>query len=59
MTLTDGFFAFSTWPAPVIVPPVPMPETKISTEPSVSFQISLGCRLAVNSGLAGFRTAAG
>ena len=32
--------AFSTWPTPVIVPPVPTPETTMSTSPCVSFQIS-------------------
>ena len=40
MILTEGFFAFSTSPTPVIVPPVPMPETTKSTLPSVSRQIS-------------------
>ncbi|MOA39905.1 hypothetical protein D3C78_1617210 [compost metagenome] len=40
MTFTSGLRDFSTWPVPVMVPPVPMPETRISTVPSVSFQIS-------------------
>ena len=59
MTLIEGFFAFSTWPAPVIVPPVPMPETRISTLPSVSFQISSAVVLRWISGLAGFSNCCG
>ena len=39
-TLTLGFFSFKNSPTPDIVPPVPIPEIKISTSPSVSFQIS-------------------
>jgi hypothetical protein len=35
-----GLSSFSLFPVPVIVPPVPTAATKISTLPSVSFQIS-------------------
>ena len=37
---TLGFFSFRYLPVPVMVPPVPMPATKMSTLPSVSAQIS-------------------
>ena len=37
---TLGLRAFSTWPMPVMVPPVPTPEMTTSTLPFVSFQIS-------------------
>jgi len=40
MTWICGLRAFRTWPRPVIVPPVPTPAMKMSTLPSVSFQIS-------------------
>ncbi len=40
MTWMAGFCSLRYPPAPVIVPPVPMPETRMSTVPSVSFQIS-------------------
>jgi hypothetical protein len=40
MILNEGLRGLSTSPTPVIVPPVPMPETTMSTLPSVSFQIS-------------------
>ena len=46
--------AFSTWPMPVIVPPVPTPEITKSTPPSVSFQISSAVVRRWMSGLAGF-----
>jgi len=36
----EGLRSLSTSPTPVIVPPVPMPDTTISTPPSVSRQIS-------------------
>jgi hypothetical protein len=39
-TCTSGLRCLITWPTPVMVPPVPMPEMKISTLPCVSFQIS-------------------
>ena len=38
--LTSGLSSFKTVATPVIVPPVPTPETSISTFPSVSLQIS-------------------
>ena len=53
-TWKPGLRAFSTWPTPVMVPPVPMPETRMSTAPSVSFQISSAVVLRWISGLAGF-----
>ena len=37
---TSGLCSLSTCPTPVIVPPVPMPDTKMSTPPSVSSQTS-------------------
>jgi hypothetical protein len=40
-----------TWPTPVMVPPVPMPETKMSTLPSVSFQISSAVVVTVDLGI--------
>ena len=39
-TLRSGFLAFSASPQPVIVPPVPTPQTRMSICPSVSSQIS-------------------
>ena len=39
-TFTSGFWDFRYSPTPVSVPPVPTPAIKISTFPSVSFQIS-------------------
>jgi len=39
-TRISGFFSFRYRPAPVSVPPVPTPHTRISTAPPVSFQIS-------------------
>ena len=45
--------AFSTWPTPVMVPPVPTPETTASTAPSVSFQISSAVETRWIRGLAG------
>ncbi len=38
--LNDAFLGLMYWQMPVIVPPVPTPETRMSTRPSVSFQIS-------------------
>ena len=52
MICTPGLRDLSTWPTPVIVPPVPMPATKMSTWPSVSFQISSAVVLRWISGLA-------
>ena len=54
-----GLRGFSTWPTPVMVPPVPMPETKMSTSPSVSFQISSAVVRRWISGLAGFSNCCG
>ncbi len=48
---TEGFLAFSAWPTPVMVPPVPTPATTTSTAPAVSFQISSA---VVASWIAGF-----
>ena len=52
MIWTPGLRALSTWPTPVMVPPVPMPATTMSTSPSVSFQISSAVVLRWISGLA-------
>ena len=52
--LTPGLRSFSTWPTPVMVPPVPMPATKMSTPPSVSSQISSAVVRRWISGFAGF-----
>ena len=57
--LSDGLRGFSTWPTPVIVPPVPTPETKMSISPSVSFQISSAVVRRWISGLAGFSNCCG
>lgn len=40
LTFMLGFFSFRNFPEPVMVPPVPIPETRISTLPSVPFHIS-------------------
>ena len=52
MICTPGLRALSTSPTPVMVPPVPMPATTMSTSPSVSFQISSAVVLRWISGLA-------
>lgn len=39
-TLIAEFFSLRNLPVPVMVPAVPMPETKASTWPSVALQIS-------------------
>ncbi|OQA69517.1 MAG: hypothetical protein BWY37_00762 [Firmicutes bacterium ADurb.Bin262] len=52
--LTDGFFFFRNRPTPDTVPPVPMPATKISTLPAVSFQISGPVVASCAAGFAGF-----
>ncbi len=44
---------------PVMVPPVPTPATRMSTLPSVSFQISSAVVLRWTSGLAGFSNCCG
>jgi hypothetical protein len=54
ITLSAGLRAFSTSPTPVIVPPVPTPDTKMSIWPSVSRQISSAVVVRWISGLAGF-----
>ncbi len=56
---SEGLRAFSTWPTPVMVPPVPTPETTASTRPSVSFQISSAVETRWISGLAGFSNCCG
>lgn len=40
LTLMSSFFPLRYFPAPVTVPPVPMPATRAATFPSVAFQIS-------------------
>ena len=52
--LTVGLRAFRTPPTPVIVPPVPTAETKTSTPPPVSSQISTAVVRRWTSGFAGF-----
>ena len=54
-----GLRSFSTWPTPVIVPPVPTPATKASTSPSVSRQISSAVVRRWISGLAGLENCCG
>ena len=53
ITVSSGRRSFSTWPTPVIVPPVPTPQTSASTSPSVSRQISSAVVRRWTSGLAG------
>ena len=53
MIFSDGLRGFSTSPTPVMVPPVPMPETMMSTLPSVSRQISSAVVVRWMAGLAG------
>ena len=57
--LTAGFCAFRYSPVPVRVPPVPTPAIKISTFPSVSFQISGPVVALWTAGLAGFTNCPG
>ena len=54
-----GFFSFKYWPVPVKVPPVPTPAIKISTSPSVSFQISGPVVALWIAGFAGFTNCPG
>ena len=49
-----GLRALITSPTPVMVPPVPMPATRMSTFPSVSRQISSAVVRRWISGFAGF-----
>ena len=53
-TFRAGLRCLRTSPQPVIVPPVPTPQTRMSTLPSVSRQISRAVVLRWISGLAGF-----
>ena len=55
----DGLRCLITSPTPVIVPPVPTPATRMSTWPSVSFQISSAVVRRWISGLAGFSNCCG
>ena len=55
MQRNDGLRALSTSPTPVMVPPVPIPETRMSALPSVSRQISSAVVRRWTSGLAGLR----
>ena len=59
MALNDGLRVLMTSLTPVMVPPVPTPETRMSTLPSVSFQISSAVVLRWISGLAGFLNCCG
>ena len=52
--LTFGFLLFRNRPQPVMVPPVPTPDTKMSTLPAVSSQISGPVVSKCTFGLAGF-----
>ena len=54
MTCTSGLRSLRTCPTPVIVPPVPTPETRMSTVPSVSSQISSAVVRRWIAGFAGF-----
>ena len=49
---TEALRLLSTWPTPVMVPPVPTPAITASTLPSVSFQISSAVETRWTSGLA-------
>ena len=59
MALNDGLRFLMTSPTPVMVPPVPTPETRMSTLPSVSRQISSAVVWRWISGLAGFLNCCG
>ncbi|MBT9162661.1 MAG: hypothetical protein DDT27_01220 [Dehalococcoidia bacterium] len=54
IAVKPGFLGLITPATPVIVPPVPTPETRISTLPSVSLQISSAVVRRCISGFAGF-----
>ena len=56
---TFGFCSFRYSPVPVRVPPVPTPAMKISTFPSVSFQISGPVVALCTAGFAGFTNCPG
>ena len=55
----DGLRALITSPTPVMVPPVPMPATRMSARPSVSRQISSAVVVRWISGFAGFSNCCG
>ena len=59
MTFTSGFCSFKYSPIPVTVPPVPTPAKKMSTLPSVSFQISGPVVALCVAGFAGFTNCPG
>ena len=59
MALKVGLRFLMTSLTPVMVPPVPTPETRMSTLPSVSFQISSAVVWRWISGLAGFSNCCG
>ena len=59
MALKLGLRFLMTSLTPVMVPPVPTPETRMSTLPSVSFQISSAVVWRWISGLAGFLNCCG
>ena len=59
IALKLGLRGLMTSLTPVIVPPVPTPETRMSTLPSVSRQISSAVVLRWTSGLAGFLNCCG
>ena len=59
MARKDGLRALITSATPVIVPPVPTPEIRMSTFPSVSGQISSAVVRRWTSGLAGFSNCCG
>ena len=59
MTCTPGLRSLSTWPTPVMVPPVPTPAMKMSTWPSVSSQISSAVVTRWIAGFAGFMNCCG
>ena len=53
MIFTFGFFSFRNRPTPLMVPPVPMPQTKCVILPSVSSQISGPGGVVVRFGIHG------
>jgi hypothetical protein len=55
----SGLRALSTWPTPVIVPPVPTPATSASMRPAVSCHSSSAVVRRWISGLAGFSNCCG
>ncbi len=55
----EGLRALITSPTPVMVPPVPMPDIRISALPSVSRQISSAVVRRCTSGFAGLSNCCG